>query len=101
MMNAKEEILGIIGDEEIEAIAIASPKPNGKYETKQEYFVGKENVFKALKILDFEFDCHAGPNGYNVYAWTKTKMIFKGEDRGSEGYSYLPRNPVNIYPYPV
>lgn len=88
-------------DEEIEAIVIAHPYDWDKG-NKKRYFEGKENINFALRLLDFEFnDGYGSEEGFNVYAWTKTKVIFKLEYDGSERYAYLPRNPVNIFPHSV
>jgi len=57
-------------------------------------FFEKEEIDKALEILDFEFDSgYGGEEGYSVYVWAKDEIIVKGTYDGAEWYEVIPRNP--------
>ena len=92
-MNTKEKILELVKKEDIEAISIGE---KGWNDIKKPIFFAKEELDKALQILDFEFDGgFGGENGYAIYVWTKDKIIVKGCYDGSEWYTAIPRNPDN------
>lgn len=97
-MNTKKVILSLVNQEDIEAISIGKKGWDDK--PKLPLYFNKEELSKALQILDFEFDSgYGGEEGYAVYVWTKDKIIVKGCYDGSEWYTAIPRNPdKNIVP---
>jgi len=93
-VNAKDEILRLVGKEKIEAICLG--EKGYELEPKPQFFDSK-NVEKALSILNFDFDSDYGEeNGYALWAWTKSKIIITGTYDGMEWYTVIPRNPENI-----
>lgn len=99
-MNAKNEILRLLGGEKIIAISLGKhPDDDHVKEAKNPYgYFENDNIVLALEALDFEFDdSFGGENGYPVLVWTETKIIVKGCYDGSEWYVMLPRNPDRHY----
>lgn len=97
MMNAKEEILELIKDEEIEAICIGTI--GSSWDESTPTFYPKQMVQEGLKELDFEFDDDfGGEEGYRLLVWTPTKVIIKSIYDGSEEYEVVPRNPEKMMP---
>lgn len=95
-MNAKKEILELVNGEEIEAICLGAKGSDLDAEVQ---FYPKHMVDEALKELDFDFDCgYGGKEGYNLFVWTKNKVIIKSVYDGSEVYHAIPRNPEAVMP---
>ena len=103
-INFKDEILEEVAGEEIVGVVIGNMGwgtynkdniPLYDVQPKGKVLSWKE----AAPFLDYEHDCGYGaPECNAVYVWTETKVYFVVQYDGSTGFSWVPRDPVDIMP---
>jgi len=91
MCNAKEELLGHIGDKEVECISIVCP-----YEDTP-LIIRSNSLAGVVDQLNFEYDSGFGCQELYGYIWyTDGTWSERVVYDGSEKWSHKQRPPVNI-----